>query len=387
MQRLFIALYALWRYFLNLFCRKKGLEKHAAIAFSGIFGDAVVVMSALKGYVELFSQNGWAITILCRPSVKKFWDEVTDFPHEINVETIDFTKLVNSFSYFKEIVNRYNDRLELLIVPGSSISVEMLSTALNIKRKVGLLTVYQLRWPPHMVLFKRIAYTETVTPPFGSMMIQRYRLLLQYLGLPNYKGKLPRIKKQERIINGRYCVVCPGSSTYIKRWPSEKFAEIVDYIIEKYGWEFHVCGGADEVEDCRRMIEHSKHSDKIISHVGKTTFSEWSSIVEHAMIVIGNDSATLHLAVAHRVKAICIAGVYNKDKFFPYNVDELDDGDLLPETVYVDMPCRNCQPKGYFHGYGNKECGDGIKKGDCALCIGQVTVDTVKAKVEKLINI
>jgi ADP-heptose:LPS heptosyltransferase len=60
-------------------------------------------------------------------------------------------------------------------------------------------------------------------------------------------------------------------------------------------------------------------------------------------MVIGNDSATLHIAAAHRVKAICIAGIYDKFHFFPYLVDELDEGDRLPETVYVDMPCAYCR--------------------------------------------
>ena len=95
-------------------------------------------------------------------------------------------------------------------------------------------------------------------------------------------------------------------------------------------------------------------------------------------MVIGNDSATLHIATAHRVKAICIAGIYDKFQFFPYLVDELDEGDRLPETVYVDMPCAYCRTKGYSAGYGNKACKKEIEQGKCALCIDAISVEMLK---------
>lgn len=101
-------------------------------------------------------------------------------------------------------------------------------------------------------------------------------------------------------------------------------------------------------------------------------------------MVIGNDSATLHIDDAHRVKAICIAGIYDKFQFFPYLVNELDKTDRLPETVYVDMPCAYCRTKGYFAGFGNSKCRKTIKIGNCSLCIDEVTVEMVISKVEEI---
>lgn len=99
-------------------------------------------------------------------------------------------------------------------------------------------------------------------------------------------------------------------------------------------------------------------------------------------MVIDNDSATLHIAAAHRVKAICIAGIYDKFQFFPYLVDELDEGDRLPETVYVDMPCAYCRTKGYFAGYGNEACKKEIEQKKCALCIDAISVEMLKDIIE-----
>ncbi len=386
MQRFFIVIYAFWRHLRNHFVKKRNVEKSMAIVFPGIFGDAVVILSSLQGYIDLYVKNGWKVTILVRPSIKKFWDEIADFPNEINIELVDYKQLLNSFSYYKSIVNKLDNTVELLVTPGTGPSAELLSMALNIKRKVGLLAAFKLKRPLILRLIKKRAYTEVVVPTPDLMMIQRYRLLLQYLGLKDYKGKLPRIRKQKRVVDGNYCVICPGSSVSMKRWPTERFAIIADYIIEKYNWNVHVCGGADEEQDCNNMITVSKYPNRIFNHVGKTSFKEWSAIVEYAQIVIGNDSATQHLAVAHGVKSMCIAGVFNKDKFFPYKVDELDAGDRLPESVYVDMPCKHCVPQGLNYGYKNRECIKRVQKGLCALCIEKVNVDMVKNKIELLLK-
>jgi hypothetical protein len=88
----------------------------------------------------------------------------------------------------------------------------------------------------------------------------------------------------------------------------------------------HMCGGGDEIEFEKIIMSQVKHSKRVISHIGKTSLSDWSAIVQHADLEIGNDSATMHLAAASRRKAICIAGVYDKYQFFPYKVDMLEEG-------------------------------------------------------------
>ena len=377
-QRLQIALFALWRNLRNHLFQKGDANGHVLIIFQQVFGDAVVLTSALQGYVDLFvKQKGWKVTLVCLPSIKKFLEEVAPVPKEIEIETVDFKKLVNNFDYFKHIVNRYDHSAELSVVPGSSLSAELLSTSLAIRRRVGMVNVFPRKWPPQMALFYKLAYTEPIVPEIGSMMIQRHRMTLRHLGLKDYQGQLPKLKQQKRIVKGDYCVICPGASAPVKRWPAERFAKVADCLIEKNGWDIHICGGAEEMPDCQKMILSSKYPGKIISHVGETTFAEWSSIIEYAKLVIGNDSATLHIAAGHRAPSVCIAGIYDKFQFFPYKVDKLDEGDFLPKTVYVDMPCEYCRTKGYYAGYQNKECQDAIKAKKCALCINAVTVEQV----------
>ena len=51
-----------------------------------------------------------------------------------------------------------------------------------------------------MALFQRLAYTDAVIPPVGSMMIERHGIMLRHLGLEDYKGHLSSLVPPFRIM-------------------------------------------------------------------------------------------------------------------------------------------------------------------------------------------
>lgn len=240
-----------------------------------------------------------------------------------------------------------------------------------------------------MAHFYRAAYTEIVHPDKEDMMLQRHRKLINYLwGLQGKKGEyraaLPQLLKKERMVKEKYAVICPGSSRREKCWPIERFAEVADYVIEKFGLEIHLCGGANEKKFAEQMLEGMKNGDKVVNHIGKISFSDWSAIIQHADFVVGNDSATMHLAAAGRVPSVCIAGVYDKYQFFPYKVDV--GGDKLPVTIFKDMPCEWCRTSGYNAGVGNKECRKRIVEGYSALCIAGIETSRVEEAIGQILR-
>ena len=368
--------------------RKKPRNKRVLLIFQQVFGDSIILLPALEGYMELYhKQRGYGVTMICLPGIKKFLTDVASIPDSLNIETVDFKKFVNNYKYFKEVVGQYRGYAEISIVMGSSLSAELLSTTLCAKERHGLISCFRTRWPLQMALFQRLAYSDVVIPPIGSMMIERHGIMLRHLGLKEYKGHISSLLPQEKNVDGRYCVICPGASTPVKRWGIDRFQIIADWIIETYDLDIHLCGGAPENDDAIQLISLSHHSDRIFNHVGKTTFKEWSSIVQYASLVIGNDSATLHIAAATHRKCICITGIYDKYQFFPYKVEELRNGEILPTTVIVDKSCAYCRTKGYFAGYGNKKCKAAIAKGSCSLCISEISVDMVKLAIEKAMSV
>ncbi|MCD7956954.1 MAG: glycosyltransferase family 9 protein [Lachnospiraceae bacterium] len=360
-------------------------KKIVLIVFQQLFGDAVIVQSSLGAYLKAFPENeNYRIILLARPSVCSFMKDVLEIPAGISIEPIDFNRFLQDYRFYRQVRRKYRGTADIIIVPGTSLTAEIFSTMSGAVRRVGLLRYRDVQSPFIMALFNRIAYTERVRPDKDDMMLQHHRILLNYLGVDEYKAKLPSVLYQENIIQEeQYCVMCPGASKMEKCWPPERFALIADYIVEKYGINIHLCGGNDELGFEKMILSMVKYPQNIVSHIGKTSFINWSAIVQHADLVVGNDSATMHLAVASRRKAICIVGVYDKYQFFPYKVDQLSDGDILPASIVKDMPCERCRTIGYYAGYGNKMCKKRINKNHCVLCIDIITPNDVINEIDR----
>lgn len=381
LNRLYISLYVICIFLWNKIVRR--FEKGQVIIIAPhIFGDATLLLAPLQGYMDLYGARGYAVKLLCRPPIKKFMEDLAPLPEGLKVEAVDFTKLVNDFGYFREISKKYRHQAEIVIAPGTSMSVELLTTTFPTKKRYAFAQGKRNFWPPHIYLFFKLAYTDIIFPPIDMMQIQRHRMLLNHLGLADYKGHISHFYQLKPIIEGEYCVICPGSSMAFKCWPLDRFCIVTDWIIETYNLDVHLCGGG-EVEEmmANKLISMSKYSERIISHVNKTSFKEWSSIVQHAKFVFGNDSATIHIAAATQRPSISIAGAYDKYQFFPYMVDKLASGDILPTTLLKDPTCRNCRTKSYHAGYGNGECLARIKNGECASCINDISVDEAKESI------
>lgn len=385
LNRFFIVLNALGIYILTYFSRKSNSgKKKILIVFQQIFGDSIVIADSLKEYTKIYPiQDGYEVVLLARPSVLAFMKENLCLPSDIQYRSLDFKKYLEDYTYFRLCNKEFYDKVCTIIVPGTSLSAEIFAASCNVERKVGLVRSSDVKGGFVTTLFSKIAYTETVRPNKEDMMLQRHRLLLNYLGATEYKAKLPVLLPKDKVIDEqRYCVLCPGSSKMEKCWPTERFAKVADYIVENYDMNVHLCGGQEEAVFEKLICSRMRHPERVVSHIGKTSFSDWSSIVQHADLVVGNDSATMHLAAASRRKAICIAGVYDKYQFFPYKVDVLEKGDRLPNTVIKDMPCEWCRTIGYDAGFGNAECKKRINADKCALCIDAITVQDVINQVK-----
>ncbi|MBQ9628892.1 MAG: glycosyltransferase family 9 protein [Synergistaceae bacterium] len=356
--------------------------KHVIIVMHQAFGDAVVISASLQEYAKIFAD--YDVIYLARPSVIEFMKAVVPYAESLNFEPVDFARFIGDYAYYREISAKYRDKADILIVPVSSPGAEIFSCANKASRKIASVRPTDITSSLLMRLLSKYAYTEKIRPDKNEMTLQRHRQLINYLGDKDFKARLPRLKSEPGIINEeKYCVMCLGASNSERWWPAERFAQIIDYVNEELNMNVHLCGGKDEAELEKDL--HVKYPERVISHAGKTSFSEWSSIVQHASLFIGNDSGTAHLAVAHRVRTVCITGDY-EFVIFPYKVDVLEPDDILPLCVYKKMPCENCRDVGYYTGSTNPECMKRIKEGKCALCIDAVSVEDVKNAIKKIMK-
>ncbi len=126
--------------------------------------------------------------------------------------------------------------------------------------------------------------------------------------------------------------VSPSAGNKIKEWPEERFAELADYLIEKYKAKIIIIGSKDEKKRVGKMIESSKHADKLINLQGQLSIDELKALIARLNLFIGVDTGPIYIAEAFEVPTVDIVGP----------IDEREQPPIGPRNkVVVPPPPRN----------------------------------------------
>ncbi|MBI5464580.1 MAG: lipopolysaccharide heptosyltransferase II [Ignavibacteriales bacterium] len=132
--------------------------------------------------------------------------------------------------------------------------------------------------------------------------------------------------------------VAPGTVWNTKRWPKEKFIELVRLLLTK-GLRIVMVGGAEDVELCGQIVQASE-SESVRAVAGQLGLLESAALIQQCSVVISNDSAPMHMAMAMRTPVVAIFGATVPEfGFSPYGVK-----DVVIETK--GLACRPCSMHG-----------------------------------------
>jgi ADP-heptose:LPS heptosyltransferase len=133
-----------------------------------------------------------------------------------------------------------------------------------------------------------------------------------------------------------YVVMIPGGSWSGKAWPVERFAAI-GRVVRDLGWTVIVSGSQDE----RALCEELATACGGVNLAGCTSLSTLAKVIQGARLVIGNDSAGMHIAVAGRTDSVCVMWGGSFGRFIPY-AEAVLPGNLQARAVFHRMPCFGC---------------------------------------------
>jgi heptosyltransferase-2 len=160
-------------------------------------------------------------------------------------------------------------------------------------------------------------------------------------------------------------VVCPGSVWATKRWTVDGFAGLVQQLHQHYG-RVLLCGGPDDTPIAQMVYARSGQCG--INLVGQVDLQMFMALVDRAQVVISNDSAPMHVAVARNVPVVAIFCATTPSLgYSPYS-------DRAVVVEKKDLFCRPCSR------HGSPTCPRGTDD-----CMRQVTVADVLAGVDTLI--
>jgi heptosyltransferase-2 len=161
-------------------------------------------------------------------------------------------------------------------------------------------------------------------------------------------------------------VVCPGSVWATKRWTIDGFAGLVRQLEQRYG-RVLLCGGPDDAPIAQMV--HERSGQQSVNVVGRADLQTFMALIDRAQVVISNDSAPMHVAVARNVPVVAI---------FCATTPSLGYGPYSTRAVVVekkDLFCRPCRR------HGGPSCPRGTED-----CMRQVAVSDVLAGVDTLLT-
>ncbi|MDD5730593.1 MAG: lipopolysaccharide heptosyltransferase II, partial [Candidatus Omnitrophica bacterium] len=241
--------------------------------------------------------------------------------------------------YAKEIVegNPYLDEVIIYDKDSSHKSwASSLKFALNLrKKKFDLAVVLHPVNRVHLVCFlagipRRIGYDRKMgflltdrikhTKQLGQKHESEYNLeLLKYLGVEALDKTMympikaasekwleelfgaEKISPQDKIM-----AIHPGASCISKIWPAERFAQVADRAIEKYGFKVLIVAGPKDRKTAETVAGLMRHD--ALNLAGKTSVSQLASVLKRCSLFISNDSGPVHIASSVGTPVISIFG-------------------------------------------------------------------------------
>jgi heptosyltransferase II len=147
-----------------------------------------------------------------------------------------------------------------------------------------------------------------------------------------------------------------------KRWPSERYGNLLDRLIERQGANIVVFGSHNETAIAERIRAAMRHEAVLLT--GKTQLSELIAMIACCDLFVTNDSGPMHLAAALRVPTLAIFGP----------TDEIATGPLSPTAVVLNkkVECSPCLLR---------ECPIDHR------CMTRITVDEVYERAAGILNL
>lgn len=173
--------------------------------------------------------------------------------------------------------------------------------------------------------------------------------------------------------SGSYIAVFPSASWIGKVWEKEKFAQLLQWMLDAVPHDILLCGDVRDDEVCS-CLKELVPNDRIVNMAGKTSLPDTVCLIGNAEYVFGNDTGALHIAAACNRPFAVILADREFGRFFPYETEQ-EEEHFVGTVVAADMPCRQC----LIHGM--KECVYHTDPLAALPCIEEISVEMVKQKL------
>jgi len=133
-----------------------------------------------------------------------------------------------------------------------------------------------------------------------------------------------------------FIIVSAGARSTTKTWPQENFQEFIERFIDGFKLKVVLVGDNQDKKICEGLLLNSKYP--LVDLCGKTNIFELAALIKKSKLVVGNDSAVLHIASYLNIPTLAIFGPTDDIKYGPWS----DKGVVVKKEIFC-RPCRKAQ--------------------------------------------
>ena len=236
-----------------------------------------------------------------------------------DVEFIVFDKKEGLKAYKNVLKQLKKRQFDVLLHMQMSLRASIISLLIKAKIKIGF---DRQRAKDGQWLFTN----KKIKPLKNQHVIDSFFGFTDALGINEHKYSwhIPILKSvklsAKKLLGGstNYVVISPCSSKAYRNWNAQGYAEIADYINEKYHYDIILTGGNSNIEKQYADEIIRLCSCKPVNLIGKTNIKELLSIIKGAAVMISPDSGPAHMATAMATSVIGLYATTNPDRARPY---------------------------------------------------------------------
>ncbi len=353
----------------NRDCVVGGTFNNILVLQTAFIGDAILALPLIQVLKKNYPQSSIDVIV-----VPRTLDIFSHHPAISSIIAYDKRGKDNGLIGFWRIRNQLRAKnYDLIIIPHRSIRSALLAWLLKSNVRIGF------DRSAGRLLFTRIVHYNP-----NDHEIDRNLSLLSPLSLRIIKSELPHVypsaedaqvvdevldsfglKGEKHIVT-----VAPGTIWNTKRWPPDRFAAMCKQLSSECS-AILLVGGKEDSVMCEEIAVLSK-AKNVFNVAGKLSLLQSAELIKRSHVLISNDSAPMHLAVAVATPVVAIFGATVPEYgFAPRGVH-----DIVIETK--GLKCRPCSI------HGGKTCPIGTF--ECMLAITpELVVNKVKPFLEKMV--
>jgi len=336
------------------------------VAQTGFLGDVVLTTPLIAELRRRLAPR--SLTVLTTPQAKP----LLEYHPAVDRVLVDAKRTAGHgiLGLIRAAQQLRRERFSLAVAPHKSWRTAFLLALAGIPHRIGF------RQSPGWFLYHR-----TATRDSHRHEVERILCLMRAFGVePEECERKPRIEYRaaarasaqvllrEAGLEGTepLFIVCPGSVWPTKRWTVEGYASLIRLLERNYG-RVLICGGPDDMAVAQAV--HRQAGGQGVNLTGRADLPTFMALIDCARVVISNDSAPMHMAVARGVLVVAI---------FCATTPSLGYGPYSEHAVIVEREGLFCRP---CSRHGGPECPRGTEE-----CMRSISAHDVLAGVDRLLT-